>query len=79
MVRAGLGDVRIGAMCGELGEADRRRMRSLAVCQLGFAEGTYCVRGTDQADATHRAETALLQLAAVDRKVICVGDTGEGA
>lgn len=78
VVKAGLGGVRIGATCGELSEEDRRRVRSLAVCQLGFAEGTYCIRGSEKVNAAHKAETEFLRLAAVDRKVIMVGNAGEG-
>lgn len=78
VVGAGLGDVGLGATCGELSEADRRRVRTLAACQLGFAEGTYCLQGAAFDASLSDGEDSLLQSAGADRRIVLVGATLEG-
>ncbi len=78
VVGAGLGEIGLSATCGELSEADRRRVRTLAACQLGFAEGTYCLQGETLDASLSEGETSLLQSAGVDRRIVLVGDSAEG-
>jgi len=74
LIRVGLGHVKITATCRDLSAEECRRMRSLAVCQLGFAESTYCIGAADKDSAWYAAESELLNLAATDRRIVCIDD-----
>ena len=77
LVSIGLGHVRLGDNCGDLAEDERRRLRSLAVCQLGFAEGTYCIKQSCGGEKVLESETKYLRQAARDRRIIALADAAE--
>jgi hypothetical protein len=80
VVLAGLGNVGLGTPCGDLAEGDRRRVRVLGACQLGFAEATYCVRGPEAGrNSGQDGVTALLEAAAADRRIVVVTAGSEGS
>jgi excinuclease ABC subunit A len=77
LVSFGLGHVRLGDTCDDLQEDDRRRLRSLAVGQLGFAEGTYCIKQSCDGEKVLEFEAKYLRQAASDRRIIVLADVAE--
>jgi excinuclease ABC subunit A len=75
LVSIGLGGVKIGSTCNELSNEDRRRVRSLAICQLATAEATYCIDGPAKDNPLYPAEIKLMQKAASDCKVVFLENT----